>query len=152
MSSSISEEDCNMLLHYTSTGLVLESKEVQTKMKDYAGYDGFSSNRRGLSETRSLNGACLIFGWLDIIDDMSTAIFECEDTCLHFVSQLRTKTGPYLLKCVHLLLKQAGQGKDFVIDLRDRLLNWTNKGQSFDGCEAFKDVILQMSTTILLPS
>ena len=151
-SSSISEEDCNMLLHYTSTGLVLESKEMQTKTEDYACYDGFSSTRRGFSETWALSGACLIFGWLDVIDDMSAAIFECEDTCCHFVSQLRTKTGPYLLKCVNLLLNQAGEGKDFVIDLRDRLLNWTNKGQIFDGCEAFKDVILQMNTTIPLPS
>ena len=140
-----------MLLHYTSSGLVLESKEVQTKTKDYACYDGFSSTRRGFSETWALSGAGLVFSWLDIIDDMSAAIFECEDTSHHFVSQLKTKTSPYLLKCVNLLLNQAGQGKDFVIDLRDRLLNWTSKGQSFDGCEAFKDVTLRMSTAILLP-
>ncbi|KAI4973938.1 hypothetical protein ZWY2020_041719 [Hordeum vulgare] len=36
-SACISEQDCNVLLHYTSTGLVLESKEVQTKRKDQAG-------------------------------------------------------------------------------------------------------------------
>ncbi|CAM0912772.1 unnamed protein product [Alopecurus aequalis] len=150
-SSSISEEDCNMLLRYTSTGLVLESNKVQSRMKDYAGHDGFSSTHKGFSETWALSGACLIFGWLDIIDDMSAEIFECEDTCRHFVSHLRTKTCPYLLKCVNLLLNRSGQGKDFVIDLHDRLLNWINKGQSFDGCEAFKDVILQLNTTIQLP-
>ncbi|KAE8772204.1 hypothetical protein D1007_55786 [Hordeum vulgare] len=38
-SACISEQDCNVLLHYTSTGLVLESKEVQTKRKDQAGND-----------------------------------------------------------------------------------------------------------------
>ncbi|KAM0931822.1 hypothetical protein ACQ4PT_000103 [Festuca glaucescens] len=149
-SSCISEQDCNVLLHYTSTGLVLESKEVQTKTKDHFGYDGFSSTYRGFNERWALRGACLIFRWLDIIDDMSAAIFECEDTCRHFVSELRTKTCPYLLKCVNLLLNQAGQDKDLIIDLRDRLLNWSNKGQSFDGCEAFKDVILQMNTEVML--
>uniref|UniRef100_A0ACD5ZRP4 Uncharacterized protein n=1 Tax=Avena sativa TaxID=4498 RepID=A0ACD5ZRP4_AVESA len=149
-SSCISEQDCNMLLHYTSTGLVLQPNEVQIKTKDHSGYAGFSSTYRGFTERWALNGACLIFGWLDIIDDISAAIFECEDTCRHFVSELRTKTGQYLLKCVNLLLNQAGQDKDFIIDLRDRLLNWNNKGQNFDGCEAFKDVILQMNTKVLL--
>jgi hypothetical protein len=149
-SSCISEQDCNMLLHYTSTGLVLESKEVQTKTKDHFVYDGFSCTYSGFKERQALSGACLIFGWLDIIDDMSAAIFECEDTCRHFVSELRTKTCPYLLKCVNLLLNQAGQDKDFIIDLRDRLLNSINKGYS-DGCKAFKDVILQMNRKVLLP-
>ncbi|VAI70110.1 unnamed protein product [Triticum turgidum subsp. durum] len=144
----ISEQDCNVLLHYASTGLVMESKEGQTKRKDQAGNDVFSSSRGGSTERWALSGACLIFGWLDIIEDMSAVIFECEDTCRHFVSQLRTKTGPYLLKCVNLLLNEAGHDKDFVIDLRDRLLNWTNKGQRFDGCEAFKDVIVQMNAKI----
>uniref|UniRef100_A0A453QNS5 Uncharacterized protein n=1 Tax=Aegilops tauschii subsp. strangulata TaxID=200361 RepID=A0A453QNS5_AEGTS len=147
-SACISEQDCNVLLHYASTGLVMESKEGQTKRKDQAGNDVFSSSRGGSSERWALSGACLIFGWLDIIEDMSAVIFECEDTCRHFVSQLRTKTGPYLLKCVNLLLNEAGHDKDFVIDLRDKLLNWTNKGQRFDGCEAFKDVIVQMNAKI----
>ncbi|XP_048539173.1 uncharacterized protein LOC125518346 [Triticum urartu] len=146
-SACISEQDCNVLLHYASTGLVMESKEGQTKRKDQAGNDVFSSSRGGSTERWALSGACLIFGWLDIIEDMSAVIFECEDTCCHFVSQLRTKTGPYLLKCVNLLLNEAGHDKDFVIDLRDRLLNWT-KGQRFDGCEAFKDVIVQMNAKI----
>uniref|UniRef100_M8BSN7 Uncharacterized protein n=1 Tax=Aegilops tauschii TaxID=37682 RepID=M8BSN7_AEGTA len=147
-SACISEQDCNVLLHYASTGLVLESKEVQTKRKDQAGNDVFSSSRGGFTERSAFSGACLIFGWLDIIEDMSAVIFECEDTCRHFVSQLRTKTGPYLLKCVNLFLNEAGHDKDFVIDLRDRLLDWINEGQSFDGCEAFKDVIVQMNAKI----
>ncbi|KAM3353831.1 hypothetical protein ACQJBY_024801 [Aegilops geniculata] len=147
-SACISEQDCNVLLHYASTGLVLESKEVQTKRKDQAGNDVFSSSRGGFTERSAFSGACLIFGWLDIIEDMSAVIFECEDTCRHFVSQLRTKTGPYLLKCVNLLLNEAGHDKDFVIDLRDRLLDWINEGQSFDGCEAFKDGIVQMNAKI----
>jgi hypothetical protein len=150
-SSCISEQECNVILHYTNTGLVLESKEVQEKMKDHFGHDGFSSTYRGFNERRALSGAYLIFGWLDIIDDMSGAIFESEDTCRHFVSELRTRMCPYLLKCVNLLLNQAGQDKDFIIDLRDRLLNWSNKGQSFDGCEAFKDVILQINRKVMLP-
>ncbi|KAM3335007.1 hypothetical protein ACQJBY_029430 [Aegilops geniculata] len=147
-SACISEQDCNVLLHYASTGLVLESKEGQTKRKDQAGNDVFSSSHGGFTERSAFSGACLIFGWLDIIEDMSAVIFECEDTCRHFVSQLRTKTGPYLLKCVNLFLNEAGHDKDFVIDLCDRLLDWINEGQSFVGCEAFKDVIVQMNAKI----
>ncbi|KAE8772207.1 hypothetical protein D1007_55789 [Hordeum vulgare] len=147
-SACISEQDCNALLHYASTGLVLESKEVQTKRKDQAGNDIFLSSCGGFTERWALSGACLIFGWFDIIEDMSATIFECEDTCCHFVSQLRTKTCPYLLKCVNILLHDAGQDKDFLIDLRDRLMNWNNKGKCFDGCEALKDVILQLNAKI----
>lgn len=82
---------------------------------------------------------------------MSSLILDREDTCQHFLSQLRTKTGPYLLKCVKFLfemLDEADQDRDFVIDLHNRLLNWDKHGQ---GCEIFGDVILKMNKKFKLP-
>ncbi|XP_062228045.1 uncharacterized protein LOC133926240 [Phragmites australis] len=151
VSSSCVNESCDMLLRYTSTGQVLESNEVHIKTKDHVGNDGFAASCRGIAERWALSGAYLIFGWLDIVEDMSSVIFDCEDICHRFVSQLRTKTGPYLLKCVKLLLEvldEADQDRDYVIDLHNRLLNWNKNGQC---CEAFKDVILQMNKKFNLP-
>jgi len=82
---------------------------------------------------------------------MSSLIFYCEDKCQHFVSQLKTKTGPYLLKCVKLLvemLDDADQDRDFAIDVHNRLLNWDKNGQ---GCEIFGDVILKMNKKFKVP-
>lgn len=151
-SSCVKDHDHDVLLHYASSGLILEADKVQTKTKDHVGNHGFSASRRGFTERWALSGACVIFSWFDVIDDMSAVIFECEDTCQHFVSELRTKTSPYLINCVNLVLNEAGQDKDSVIDLHDRLLDWNNKLKSFDGCEAFKDVILQLKKKVLLPS
>ncbi|KAL5211673.1 hypothetical protein ABZP36_022520 [Zizania latifolia] len=145
--SFVNDQDCDMLLYYTSTGQVLESNEVQRKTKDHVSNDGFSASCKGFIEGWASSGACLIFGWLDIIVNLSAVIFECEDTYHCFVSQLKGKTSPYLLKCVYSLLEvldEASQ-RDFVVDLHDRLLNWNKKGQSFDGSDAFEDIVLHMN-------
>ncbi|RLN12052.1 hypothetical protein C2845_PM09G03030 [Panicum miliaceum] len=78
--------NCNMLLHYASTGQVLKSTEVETKTKDHASNDGFSSSCSGTAQRWALSGAHLIFGWLDAVEDMSSLIFDCEDRCQHFVN------------------------------------------------------------------
>uniref|UniRef100_A0A0E0L7W0 Uncharacterized protein n=1 Tax=Oryza punctata TaxID=4537 RepID=A0A0E0L7W0_ORYPU len=146
-SSFVNDQDCDMLLRYISTGQVLESNELQRKTKDHIGNDSFSASCKGFTETWASAGASLVFGWLDIIVNMSAVIFECEDICDCFVNQLKSKTSPYLLKCVHSLLEvldEASQ-RDFLVDLHDRLLNWNKKGQSFDGFEAFEDIILHMN-------
>lgn len=103
-----------------------------------------------IAERWALIGAYLIFVWLDVVEDMSSLIFGCEDRCHRSVSQLRNKTAPYLLKCVKSLFKvleQANQDRDFVIDLHSRLLNWNQNGQ---GGEIFRYVILEMSKKINL--
>jgi len=140
-----------MLLHYASTGQVLKSTEVEMKTKDLATNDGFSSTSSGTAHRWALSGAHLIFGWLDVVEDMSSLIFYCEDKWKHFVSQLKIKTGPYLLKCVKLLvemLDDADQDRDFAIDVHNRLLNWDKNGQ---GCEIFGDVILKMNKKFKVP-
>ncbi|XP_072147351.1 uncharacterized protein [Setaria viridis] len=148
---SETNSNCDMLLRYASTGQVIKSNEVQMKTNDHVSNDGFTSSCSGTADRWALGGAYLIFGWLDVVEDMSSLILDREDTCQHFLSQLRTKTGPYLLKCVKLLfemLDEADQDRDFVIDLHNRLLNWDKHGQ---GCEIFGDVILKMNKKFKLP-
>ncbi|KAF8732888.1 hypothetical protein HU200_015237 [Digitaria exilis] len=146
-SSSVNEQNCDMLLRYTSTGRVLKSNEVEMKTKAHVTNDGFLSSSSGTAIRWALNGAYLIFGWLDVVEDMSSLVFDCEDRRHHFVSQLRTKIGPYLLECVKTL-DEADQDIDFVIDLHNRLLNWVKSGQ---GCEIFGDVILKMNKKFKSP-
>ncbi|OEL34350.1 hypothetical protein BAE44_0004631 [Dichanthelium oligosanthes] len=150
-SHCVNEQNCDMLLRYTSTGQVLKSNEVGMKTKDHVSDDGLPITCSGTAERWALSGAYLIFVWLDVVEDMSSLIFDCEDRCQHFVSQLRTKTGPYLVKCVELLfemLDEADLDRNFVIDLHNRLLSWDKNGQ---GCEIFGDVILKMNKKFKLP-
>ncbi|RCV20674.1 hypothetical protein SETIT_4G075500v2 [Setaria italica] len=149
--SCVNEQNCDMLLRYASTGQALKSNEVQMKTNDHVSNDGFLSSCSGTADRWALGGSYLIFGWLDVVEDMSSLILDPEDRCQHFLSQLRTKTGPYLLKCVKFLfemLDEADQDRDFVIDLHNRLLNWDKHGQ---GCEIFGDVILKMNKKFKLP-
>jgi hypothetical protein len=81
-----------------------------------------------LKDAWALRGAYFIFGWLDVVENMSSVIFNSEDACHRFVSQLRTKISPYLLRCVALLLEvldERDQDTDFAIDLHDRLGYYT---------------------------
>ncbi|KAL6839599.1 hypothetical protein ACP4OV_030538 [Aristida adscensionis] len=143
-SSCVDEQSCNMLLRYASTGQVLDTNEAQIRRKYHDSSSGFSASCRGTAESWALSGAHLIFGWFDIVEEMSSAIFYCDDTFHRFVNQLRTKTSPYLLQCVKLLLvvlDESDQDRDFVTDLHGRVLNWNKNGQC---SEAFEDVILHM--------
>ncbi|KAL5660641.1 hypothetical protein ACJX0J_027766, partial [Zea mays] len=83
--SCANEQNCDILLCYTSTG------------EDSAAL---------IAERWALIGAYLIFIWLDVVEDMSSLIFGCEDRCHRSVSQLRNKTAPYPA--------QANQDRDFV--------------------------------------
>ncbi|KAJ1258030.1 hypothetical protein BS78_10G042600 [Paspalum vaginatum] len=149
-SSCVNEQNCDMLLRYTSTGQVMGSTEAQIKAKEHVTNGALLGSCGGTVERWALSGAYLIFGWLDLVQDMSV-IFDCEDRYQHFISQLRTKTGPYLLKCVKLIfeaLDQADQDRDFVTDLHNRLLKWNKNGK---GCEIFADAILEMNNRFNLP-
>jgi hypothetical protein len=64
------------------------------------------------TERWALRGAYVIFGGLDIVENMFSVIFNSEDAYHRFVSQLRTKISPYMLRCVALLLE--------VLDERDQ--------------------------------
>jgi hypothetical protein len=149
-SSCVNKQDCAMLLRYTSTGQVLEANEVQ-RTNDHVSSDGLSASGRATAERWALRGAYFIFGWLDIVENMFSVIFDSEDACHRFVSQLRTKISPYLLRCVALLLEvldEGDQDTDFAIDLHDRLLCWSKSGQS---CKEFEGVIIQMKKRFNLP-
>ncbi|WVZ82485.1 hypothetical protein U9M48_029742 [Paspalum notatum var. saurae] len=150
-SNCLNEQNCDMLLRYTSTGQVLGSNEAQIKTKKHGTNGALLGSCGGTVERWALSGAYLIFGWLDLVEDMSSVIFDCEDKYQHFISQLQTKTGPYLLKCVKLIfeeLDQADQDRDFVTDLHNRLLKWNKNGK---GCEIFADAILEMNNRFNLP-
>jgi hypothetical protein len=113
--------------------------------------DGLSVSGRATAERWALWDAYFIFGWLDIVENMFSVIFNSEGACHRFVSQLRTKISPYLLRCVALLLEvldERDQDTDFVIDLHDRFLYWSKSGQS---CKEFEDVILQMKKRFSFP-
>jgi hypothetical protein len=150
-SSCVNEQNCDMLLHYASTGQVLKLNEVQMKRNDHVSNGGFLSSCSGTAERWALGGAYLIFCWLDVVEDMSSLVLDREDRCQHFLGELKIKTAPYLLKCVNLLfevLDEADQDRDFIIDLHNRLLSWDKHGQ---GCEIFGDVILKMNKKFNLP-
>jgi hypothetical protein len=124
----------------------------ELKVNDFSS-DGLSASGQATAERWALRGAYFIFGWLDIVESMFSMIFNSEDACHRFVSQLRTKISPYLLRCVALLLElevldERDQDTDFVIDLHDRLLYWSKSGKS---CKEFEGVILQMKKRFNLP-
>ncbi|XP_073116635.1 uncharacterized protein [Elaeis guineensis] len=148
--SYINEKECELLLHYAASGEIEQVKEMQRKAKGCVGHDEFIPWSAGDVRNWALNGACLIFNLLDLIEDMSVMLFDCEDTRVEFLHQVKVKASRYLLKCVKLLYEcechkfynGAIGVRDNMLDLYRRLVKWRQQGSEvFEGCEAFDDVV-----------
>ncbi|XP_038986342.1 uncharacterized protein LOC103709624 isoform X2 [Phoenix dactylifera] len=148
--SDINEKDCELLLHYAASGEIKQVKEMQRKAKGCIGHDEFTPWSADDATKWALNGACLVFNLLDLIEDMSVMLFDCEDTRVDFLHQMKGKASRYLLKCVKLLFEcechefynGAIGVRDNVLDLYRRLVTWRQQGpEGFEGYKAFDDVV-----------
>ncbi|XP_042454614.1 uncharacterized protein LOC122038757 isoform X1 [Zingiber officinale] len=127
----LDERGCEMLLQYAATGKTMKSKEIRKC---------------------AIRGARMVFDLLETIEDMSVMLFDGEDDRIDFVSQMKQKTGTYLIHCIRMLLKPEEQQIDAVatgemkLDLHHRLLEWKQQGrQVFEGHEEFDDFMDQFS-------
>ena len=148
MSSFLGERGCELLLHYATTGEILQSREMPKNTLGCLSQNlplQFGSNGR----TWPINGACLVFNLFDILEDMALLLFVCEDTRANFLCQMKGRVSVYLLRCIKRLLEFPAEFFKFdevreraMVDLYRRLTQWMQKGsQVFEGDRAFEEVV-----------
>jgi len=149
MSSYLDERGCELLLHYATTGEILQSME---KPKNTLGC--LSQNlplQFGSSGgTWPINGACLVFNLFDILEDMALLLFVSEDTRANFLCQMKGRVSGYLLRCVKGLLESPakffqvdGVRERPMVDLYRRLTQWMRKGlQVYEGYRALRRLLM----------
>lgn len=139
----LDERGCEMLLQYAATGKIMKSKEI---------WNSTENNCQGNARKWAISGARLVFDLLETVEEMSVLLFDCEDDRIDFVSQMKQKTGMFLIHCIRMLLKleeeqiYAVATEELKLDLHHRLLKWKQQGrQVFEGHEEFDDFMDQFS-------
>lgn len=155
--SSFMEEDvCELLLHYASTGRILEpGKTKRAGLKHTRSYsEGPISAlwNDDCAKEEAIRSARLIFKLTDIVENMSSSMCETEESELGFVCRLKERTVGYLIKCIKSLIQlEAFEGKSsMLLDLHRRLLQWKQNGQEqFKTPEDLDHVTLELNRQIL---
>ncbi|XVE54092.1 hypothetical protein DITRI_Ditri03aG0053900 [Diplodiscus trichospermus] len=131
----ITDDGCEVLLHYAATGRIFQPRETMTAglrlVKQNSERQDLNTWMEKCSERDVLAGACLVFSLTDAVDNISASLFETEECGLDFIYQVKLKAGKYLLKCSKRL-SQLNIDKDGDLMLRDlysKLRRWRHQGQ-----------------------
>ncbi|KAL3747286.1 hypothetical protein ACJRO7_016121 [Eucalyptus globulus] len=154
--SSFMEEDvCELLLHYASTGRILQPGTIERAglkhTRSYSEGPVSALWNDGCVKEESIRGACLIFKLTDIVENMSSSMCETEESELGFICRLKERTVGYLVKCIKSLIQlETFEGKSLMLlDLHQRLLQWKHNGQGqFKIPEDLDHVMLELNHQI----
>lgn len=133
--SCITENGCELLLHYAATGKILQPRETMhaglRHIKHKSEREDITTWIDKCSEKDVLAGVCLVFGLTDAVDSISASFFETEESGIDFIYQVKVKAGKYLMKCINRLceLNNDKGGVSTLRDLRNRLERWRHQGR-----------------------
>ncbi|XP_039032652.1 uncharacterized protein LOC120167825 [Hibiscus syriacus] len=131
---SITEDGCELLLHYAATGKFLRSRETMLArprhVKQNSERDDLTTWIEKCGDKDVLAGSFTVFGLTDAVDRISVSFFENEESGLDFIYQVKVKSGKYLMKCIKRLsqLNISEGGVLTLRDLRSRLELWRHQG------------------------
>ncbi|KAF8036357.1 hypothetical protein BT93_C2159 [Corymbia citriodora subsp. variegata] len=154
-SSLIDEDVCELLLHYASTGRILQPGKIKRvglkHMRSYSEGPVSALWNDDCVKEEAIRGACLIFKLTDIVENMSSLLCETEESELGFICRLKERIVGYLVKCIKSLIQlETFEGKSLMLlDLHHRLLQWKHNGQGrFKIPEDLDHVMLELNHQI----
>lgn len=134
--SHISDAECELLLHYGATGMLVQFTGGQSGMKDKKSNHDRKKGLIAWAETytgkEATAGACIVFDITDITESISASMFESEECGLNFVCDMKLKVGRYLVKCVKRLLQLTQEKNSTQVNMKDlyeRFLRWRHQGR-----------------------
>ncbi|KAJ0964523.1 hypothetical protein J5N97_025661 [Dioscorea zingiberensis] len=158
-SDDLDEKNCDLVLHYASTGDILNLEELQSGRNSY--YNNHTSCSGGIYGKSALDGIILVFNLIDIVEYISVFLFDCEDTQFDFVGHVRGNVSSYLLHCVKVLndfqseqfqIDEFG-GRDTLLDLYRRLMHWRDQSKkTFGEYRVFDDFLDNFAKRFCLSS
>ncbi|XP_031252372.1 uncharacterized protein LOC116110295 [Pistacia vera] len=134
--SCINEDGCELLLHYAATGRIIHLGETSGvglkhgKGKAHELEDSVLFPAK-FNKREAMAGACLVFSLTDIIESMSTSLYETDERGVDFICQVKIKAAKYLINCIKRLIQLHidEDGVQTLIDLSSRLMRWRHQGQ-----------------------
>ncbi|KHG11298.1 hypothetical protein F383_09873 [Gossypium arboreum] len=133
--SCITENGCELLLHYAATGKILQPRETMhaglRHIKHKSEREDLTTWIDKCSEKDVLAGACLVFGLTDAVDSISASFFKTEESGIDFIYQVKVKARKYLMKCINRLcqLNNEKGGVSTLRDVHNRLERWRHQGR-----------------------
>ncbi|KAJ0030730.1 hypothetical protein Pint_13389 [Pistacia integerrima] len=134
--SCINEDGCELLLHYAATGRIIHlgetsgvglkhGKGIAHELEDSVLFPAKFNKREAIA------GAFLVFSLTDIIESMSTSLYETDERGVDFICQVKIKAAKYLINCIkrQIQLHIDEDGVQTLIDLSSRLMRWRHQGQ-----------------------
>ncbi|KAK1377748.1 putative Acyl-CoA synthetase family member 4 [Heracleum sosnowskyi] len=150
-SDNIKEDGWELLLHYSATGMILQStntNDTGLQHKNRKSMDGSIAWTEKSDKKEVEKGACLVFYLTDVVENMSITLIDSEENGSDLICQVKSKASKYLLKCVHKLLN-SNVREDYalmLLDLRNRLIRWSHQGKAvFQGSKDVGDTIETIS-------
>ncbi|KAM0933540.1 hypothetical protein DsansV1_C35g0229991 [Dioscorea sansibarensis] len=149
--SDLDERGSELVLHFASTGEILNQEGRQKNSNCHHSYDNYALCYGGIYGNWALDGVCLVLDLMDMMEDISVFLFHCEETRFDFVGHVKGNASSYLLHCVKVLLdlqfelfqSDESQGGDTLLDLYKRLMHWKDQFKKpFEGLrllDAFLD-------------
>ncbi|KAK9101295.1 hypothetical protein Scep_024725 [Stephania cephalantha] len=113
---------CELLLHYASTGTILESTRTLNLDWRHAKHNlkGNDEDNFSKSSKDAKAGTLLVLNLFDTIEEITISLFSTEEIGLNFFGQLKTKAVGFLVKCVRKLLQvNINEGKSEILMLTD---------------------------------
>ncbi|XP_052199505.1 uncharacterized protein LOC127806323 [Diospyros lotus] len=150
-SNGISEDGCQLLLHYAATGKLLKLMETGAPGLKHGnwntlGQDDSMTWFEKCSATEVVNGASLVFRLTDVVESMASSLFATEESELDFICRLKLRAGKYLFNCLKKLLQHTilveDDGLLMLRDLSSRLVRWRHQGQDvFQDSRDLNDIL-----------
>ncbi|ESQ44048.1 hypothetical protein EUTSA_v10006501mg [Eutrema salsugineum] len=149
---SVTDEECEMVLHYVATGKVLAIKKSRIsgfkQAKGCPKLTALLSNE--ITKEEAIEGARLVFNLTDTLESMCVSSFEAEEDAQEFINQFKLRSSKYLVKCIDRLIQLHCEedGDTILNDLHIRLLQWTIKGPEDPQLNEDLDIITAKLTCI----
>lgn len=110
-----------------------------------------STDFRGERKTNWVRVTAMILGYLDMLD-FNYHVFKNAKSCQIYWSEVKERSSKFLVTCIKMLLESRDLHESrLLIDLRQRLVEWTHHGETlFDKNTICQDILPALDSQISL--
>uniref|UniRef100_A0A7N0TUZ0 Uncharacterized protein n=1 Tax=Kalanchoe fedtschenkoi TaxID=63787 RepID=A0A7N0TUZ0_KALFE len=130
--NGLNDRECELIMHYANTGTVILRHETHNAQLNYKKHNAehVKDFIFVFGRDEAITGANLAFRLTELVEKISSSIFETEEITVKFTYQVKVRIGKYLLKCIKTLVEHSFDNGcvTHIMDIRNRLIHWRQQG------------------------